>query len=208
MDAWKHPPRRKLAHVLERVEESSGLEPLAPAWRSLTEYERKYFALCVAPAAWAVPKILGEGGRTHILSLDARVTDIDLFRSVRGAIHNEDQRRYDAIGGIAEGPTSATKIEELYTTHPLGGWTLAHEFGHQVHAVLGFLECEEIRKLLDRFRSAGYLGDAYGLTNEFEFFACGYERYAIRQALSSSPLDELHEADVEFGLDRFFRSLG
>jgi hypothetical protein len=156
---------------------------------------------------WALPAILAQGGRLYITALDAKVTDIEAFASARATLTRDDRRTHDAIGGLARGASSVTRIDELYAVSPSAGWTAAHEFGHQVHNTASERVRTRTRELLARFREIGFVGDAYGLKNEQEFFACGYERFAIRRALPEASLDELHDADREHGLEAFFLDL-
>jgi hypothetical protein len=161
----------------------------------------------VLPAAWAVPRILAQNGRLHLTSLDAKVTDVEEFAGARAKLTRDDRRTHDAIGGLAHGAFSVTRIDELYAVSPSAGWTAAHEFGHQVHNTAPESVRERTRVLLAQFRELGFVGDSYGLKNEQEFFACGYERFALRRAVSDQALDELHAADREHGLEHFFSEL-
>ena len=208
LDASQYPPRKWLKYAMRVTPSVPRLEELCPSWEALTDYERGYMNLCVAPLAWAVEAILAAGGGLFIVSLDAKTTDRSEFSDVSGAQADDDGRRYDALGGMAVGAFSVTRAEELYKVNPLNGWTLAHEFGHQVLNVSSDEVWSEVEALLENHRSLGFVGTTYGLKNVHELFACGYERFAIRQALPDLALDEIHRCDLEHGLDAFFRVLG
>tara|TARA_R110002072_G_scaffold137777_10_gene280659 strand:- start:291 stop:1925 length:1635 start_codon:yes stop_codon:yes gene_type:complete len=207
LDANHYPPQERLAYAIRTTPSVPRLAELCPQWTSMTAYERGYLNLCVAPMAWAVEAILAEAGGLFLVALDAKTTDRPEFEDVTGLVADDDGRRYDAVGGMALNAFSVTRSEELYKVDPMTGWTLAHEFGHQVLNVSSDELWEEVEELLARYRDLGFVGTSYGLKNSHELFACGYERYAIRQANPDLPLDEIHDCDREYGLDAFFREL-
>jgi tetratricopeptide (TPR) repeat protein len=208
MNADRFPPHERLKAAVRSAAAVPRIGEVVACWAALTVYERGYASLCLA-LAFAIPRILAAGGRVHIVALEAKITDLPEFADTAGSIvkEPEDRRRRDAIGGLASGAHSATRIEELYEVAPASGWTLAHEFGHQVWNVMTDAERAPFRALFEKFGELGYVAKAYALRNEHEFFACGYERFAMRLALRDFPFEGEHDADREHGLDAAFSAL-
>lgn len=207
LDARERPLRRWLADAVDPPV-MPDLPRLVDAWEALTADERRLIALSVAPSAAAVPTLVEAGARLHVVSLDARCTDLPAFADARGAqVEDEgDRRTHDAIEGLARGLVAAAKIETFYERRE-EGWTVAHELGHVLLEVLGDELFAEVEELFARAEEAEYLSTEYGQRNVHEFFATGYERFVWREAFPDAPRDEIHTADVTLGLDAFFREL-
>jgi len=202
-------PRLRHRRALWSGPEVPGLREIVSAWDGLTDLERRLVRLSVAPLAWAIPRILEAGGRVHILALDARITDLPRLADARGRFVRRDGRAYDALGGVADGAHSVTRIDELYEGGADGGWTLAHEFAHAAYEVADAAILKACRRHYARFRQTRKddVDVEYGLRNEYELFACGYVRHLVRAVLPPPSPDEEHEADRALGLDAWFREI-
>lgn len=207
LDARRRPLRRWLGRAVDPPH-VLGLERLVDPWDALTEDERRLVALSLAPVAGAVPALLAAGGRLHVVSLEARCTELPTFADARGVlVEDEDDRRtHDAIDGLTLGVVAAAKIDTFYAASE-EGWTVAHELGHALHAVLNDDLAAEVERLFERAGREEWLSTEYGQTNVHEFFATGYERFAARQAFPDGPRVEVDRADVTLGVDAFFHDL-
>ncbi|MCO5168125.1 MAG: hypothetical protein M9894_17420 [Planctomycetes bacterium] len=185
-----------------------GLERLVDPWDALTDDERRLVALSLAPVAGAVPALVAAGGRLHVVSLEARCTDLPTFAEARGVLVEDerDRRTHDAIDGLTLGVVAAAKIDTFYATRD-EGWTVAHELGHALHAVLSDDLAAEVERMFARSRRKEWLSTEYGQTNVYEFFATGYERFAARAAFPDGPRAEVDRADAALGVDAFFHDL-
>jgi tetratricopeptide (TPR) repeat protein len=184
------------------------LARLVEPWDALTKDEQALISLSVAPLAHLLPRLLEAGGRLHVVSLDGRCTDLPEFADARGVLVEDadDRRTHDAIEGMAVGPVAAARIDTWYALDG-DGCTVTHELGHALHAVLDDAWAERVEDLFEQAEDSEYLSTEYGQTSVFEFFATGYERFALRQARPDGPRNEQDEADRLLGLDAFFREL-
>jgi hypothetical protein len=189
------------------------LARLVEPWAALTEVERQLVALALAPVAHLVPALADAGAKLQVVALDAKLTDLPAFAGAAGElVEDEDDRRtHDAIDGMAIGLTAAIKIEAFHERDE-ERWTLAHELGHVLQH---FLEARagdeaeafttELDQLFAKAEGSAWLSTEYGLRNVFEFFATGYERFALRHAFPDAPRTEVHGADIDLGVDAFLR---
>lgn len=184
------------------------LARLVDPWTALTKDEQALVAISVAPLAHLLPKLLEAGGRLHVISLDGRCTDLPEFADARGVLVEDadDRRTHDAIEGMALGPVAAARIDTWYALDR-DGCTVAHELGHALHSVIDDAWAERLADLFEQAEDSEYLSTEYGQTNIYEFFATGYERFALRLARPDGPRNEQDEADRLLGVDAFFREL-
>lgn len=202
--SWKGLPPAPSLPALARI-----VEP----WAALTDVERTLVALALAPVAHLVPALADAGARLQVAALDAKLTDLPAFRAGAGTVveHEDDRRTHDAIDGMAIDLTAAIKIEAFHERDD-ERWVLAHELGHVLQC---FLEARagdqaeafaaELDALFAEAERVSWRSTEYGLRNVFEFFATGYERFALRRAFPDAPRSETHGADIDLGVDAFLR---
>jgi tetratricopeptide (TPR) repeat protein len=185
-----------------------GLERLVDDWSALTDDERRIIALAFAAVPKAADALAAAGGRLHIVSLDARLTDLPAFAQAAGVRveDDDDARMHDAIEGMCTGVTFAVRVDALLT-HEGDGWTVAHELGHALLNLAADDVIARVEALYERALETSWLSTEYGLTNAHELFATGFERFALRHAFPDAPRDEVHAADVTLGVDGLLRDV-
>jgi hypothetical protein len=157
-----------------------GVETLVPAWPALGALERKVAIASLAPFALAVQSLAAEGVRVHVLPLDVRVTDRPELAHLAGERADDDDRGYDALGGVAahaEG-IACVKVEGLLNLTQQG-WTFAHEFAHLAERTLSPAAQQHLQALFRRACEISYAFDSYQLTNPQELFAVAYTDFLL-----------------------------
>lgn len=183
-----------------------GWERVLPELPNLTRAERRVVAASTAPLRSFLPTLESAGATLRILSIDALVTDLPGFADARAQRAEDDHRAYDCITGMAYGKHAVVKVEEVLDISSQGGWTLAHELAHVVLELAPDAFVSEVEQLLHKFTSAGFVGDAYQLSNVQEFFACSYVDF-LREFYGTPTYTAYDDLGLRQELFAFFRRL-
>jgi hypothetical protein len=147
-----------------------------PNYRSLSPSQQRVIDQVVAPLAPFLQELARKGARHHLIAFDERTSDI---RSV-GNLESErtvDGRYYASIRGVG-GRITVSGLEYIGLASRAGFNTIAHEFAHQVHlTAMDKGEVKTIRRLYDKAMREDRALDYYAETDEYEYFAQGYEAY-------------------------------
>jgi tetratricopeptide (TPR) repeat protein len=147
-----------------------------PNYRSLTKRQQMVIDWAVAPLAAYLPELARKGARHYLIAFDERTSDI---KSV-GNIESErtmDGRYYASVRGVG-GRITVSGLEYIGLASRAGFNTIAHEFAHQVHlTAMDKNEVKTIRKLYDNAMREDRALDYYAETDEYEYFAQGYEAF-------------------------------
>jgi len=177
---------------------------IVPDVAVLTDAERRVVWASIAPLAKLFPTLAERDVRMHVLPIDVRATDVDLFEDAAGERHG-DHRSYDAITGVATHGGAIAKIEELLDVGE-HGWTFAHEFAHLAFFHLDEERAEPLHVLYERAVDVGYANIEYALENADEFFAVSYVDY-LRTRHDMPGVPHRDDAGVQDDLMRFFGQL-
>lgn len=149
---------------------------LFPNYKSLARRQQVVIDQAVAPLAEFLPRLVRSGARHYLLAFDQRVSEIGELDDVAGE-KTFDGRYYASIRGVG-GRITVSGIEYVELAARGGFHTIAHEFAHQVHmTALGKEDVRIIRRLYEQARREGRALDYYAASNEFEYFAQGYEAF-------------------------------
>lgn len=147
-----------------------------PNYRSLTKRQQMVIDWSVAPLAAYLEELARKGARHYLIAFDERTSDI---RSV-GNLESErtaDGRYYASIRGVG-GRITVSGLEYIGLASRAGFNTIAHEFAHQVHlTALDKSEVKTIRRLYENAMREDRALDYYAETDEYEYFAQGYEAF-------------------------------
>jgi tetratricopeptide (TPR) repeat protein len=147
-----------------------------PNYRSLSRRQQSVIDRAVEPLAFFLPELARKGAKHYLIAFDERATDI---KGV-GNIENErtmDGRYYASIRGVG-GRITVSGLEYIGLAARAGFNTIAHEFAHQVHMTAmdkGLVKT--IRKLYETAVRENRVLDYYAATDEYEYFAQGYEAF-------------------------------
>ncbi|HVF91128.1 MAG TPA: tetratricopeptide repeat protein, partial [Blastocatellia bacterium] len=162
-----------------------------PNYKSLTRRQQIVIDRAVAPLARFLPKLAQSGARHYLLMFDERVSEVRGLGDV-AAEKTFDGRNYASIRGVG-GLVTVSGIEYIETTARGGFHTIAHEFAHQVHmTALDKEDVKLVRALYDKAVREGRALDYYAATNEFEYFAQGYEAFISNQKRPSAGVTARH----------------
>jgi hypothetical protein len=154
----------------------AGTERLVPGYDRLLPRERRVVDAALRPFADRIPTLLARGVTHQILGLDEGICDAPERRWLLWR-HTVDGRAYRGLRGVG-GRNAATGLEALFTAAAFRYDTFAHEFAHQVHRVaLTDEERAVIHRLYLAARAEHRCLDFYAASNEFEYFAQGYEAF-------------------------------
>ena len=160
-------------------------------YRSLTRRQQWVIDNAIGPLAAFLPKLASRKARHYLLAFDQQPGDLQGFSDVIGE-KTLDGRFYSSIRGIG-GLVTASGIEYIDQAAFGGFNTIAHEFAHQVHiAGLGKNEVDEIRRLYDRASREERVLDYYAASDEYEYFAQGYEAYISETKRPSAGITGRH----------------
>jgi tetratricopeptide (TPR) repeat protein len=171
-----------------------------PNYGSLTKRQQSVIDGAVAPLAGFLPKLAHKKARHYLLSFDQRPVDLS------GVVDVTDQKTFDgryyaSLRGVG-GRVTVSGIEYLDQAARGGFNTIAHEFAHQVHiAAMGRKEVKEIRKLYERARNERRTLDYYAATNEYEYFAQGYEAFISDRKRPSAGVTGRHTTHELLAVD-------
>jgi tetratricopeptide (TPR) repeat protein len=147
-----------------------------PNYRSLSKRQQMVIDWTVAPLAAYLQELARRGARHYLIAFDERTSDI---RSV-GNLESErtaDGRYYASIRGVG-GRITVSGLEYIGLASRAGFNTIAHEFAHQVHlTALDKSAVKAIRRLYENAMREDRGLDYYAETDEYEYFAQGYEAF-------------------------------
>jgi tetratricopeptide (TPR) repeat protein len=162
-----------------------------PDYRLLTRARQVVIDRAVAPLAEFLPALGRRKARHYLLAFDERVSDVGDFDDLDEE-KTFDGRYYASIRGVG-GRVTVSGIEYVELAAQGGFNTIAHEFAHQVHmTALGKDRTRIIRKLYEAARREGRALDFYAATNEYEYFAQGYEAFISEHKRPSAGVTARH----------------
>ena len=205
LDHENHGLHRRAAKLALPASLPVELARVVPDLGVLTDPERRVVWASVQPLANLLPVLADREVTMHILPIDVRATDVELFEELAGERADDDHRSYDAISGVATHGGAIAKIEELLDTGEQG-WTFAHELAHLAFFHLDEQRGEPLLALYERALAVGYANTEYALSNPDEFFAVSYADYLRhRHDLPGVPVAD--DAGVQRDLMRYFARL-
>jgi Tfp pilus assembly protein PilF len=147
-----------------------------PDYRRLNDRQRKLIRISIAPLFGFLPKLARIGAQHRLLELDQRVIEVRGFEGDEEEL-TFDGRYYASLRG-ASGKITLSGIEQVDAAARCEFNAIAHEFAHLVHIfALGQSDREAIKDLYEAAVKGGRALDYYAATNEFEYFAQGYEAF-------------------------------
>lgn len=200
---------QRAADVASRLPLSPELDAwvrVVPDLPALTPLERRVVWASVAPLAPLKPVLEAAGARIRVLPLDVRPTDLPELADVRDE-RADDHRAYACVAGLAYDKLAVVKVEELLELESGAGWTFAHELAHLVLTHAPEHLAARVRRFHGRFSRSEHLGTDYQLSNEQEFFACGYVDF-LRERHGTARHTEHDDAGELARLFDFFEGLG
>lgn len=154
----------------------AGLAAVFSNYSTLPAAFRRSVQTSVSPLGAYLPALQEAGATFYLLPLNEKLTD-DSARKFLSGTRTFDQRLWDDIRG--NGGLNATAcISAVWDAIHSRFYELAHEFAHQVH-IYAFTETEKkrIKDLFDSALAEKRCLDDYAESDEFEYFAVGYEAY-------------------------------
>src|SRR5581483_1953872 len=143
-------------------------------YNSLTAEQQRVIDISIAPLAQYLPELREKGGRHYLLPMDERLSEVRPELEDRLTF---DGRFYSSVRGVG-GLVTASGIEYLDNVIRGDFNTIAHEFAHQIHtAVFDDKMVKKIKLLFTRAANRDRTLDYYAASNEYEYFAQGYEAY-------------------------------
>jgi tetratricopeptide (TPR) repeat protein len=182
-----------------------------PNYKSLSRRQQVVIDRAVEPLAFFLPELARKGAKHYLIAFDERATDIRGVDSIENE-RTTDGRYYASIRGVG-GRITVSGLEYIGLAARAGFNTIAHEFAHQVHMTAmdkGLVKT--IRRLYETAVRENRVLDYYAATDEYEYFAQGYEAFIAdvkrpaTGATSRHTKRELLERDPE--LFRFIEALG
>jgi len=147
-----------------------------PNYRSLTKKQQMVIDWAVAPLAAYLPELARKGARHYLIAFDERTSDIKGVGNIDSE-RTMDGRYYASIRGVG-GRITVSGLEYIGLASRAGFNTIAHEFAHQVHlTAMDKNEVKTIRKLYENAMREDRALDYYAETDEYEYFAQGYEAF-------------------------------
>jgi tetratricopeptide (TPR) repeat protein len=162
-----------------------------PDYSSLTRRQQIVIDTAVAPMAVYLTRLARSGARHHLLGFDQRVSDLGGFDNLVNE-RTFDGRYYASLRGVG-GRATVSGIEHIDVAARGGFHAIAHEFAHQVHlTAMDKEEVAAIRRLYEMARREGRLLDYYAASNEYEYFAQGYEAFVSERKRPSAGVTARH----------------
>ncbi|MCS6884377.1 MAG: tetratricopeptide repeat protein [Acidobacteriota bacterium] len=184
----------------EYVPEIQGLAEVFVNYSSLTPEEQKVIRKSVLPLAKYLPELKRKGAKHFLLATDKKLSEITGYESLENRI-TFDGRYYASVRGVG-GLVTVSGIEYLDVSMRGGFNTIAHEFAHQVHtSALSPEICSRIKKLYQNAIKTGKALDYYAASNEWEYFAQGYEAYVSEFKRPSAGVTARHNREELKKLD-------
>ncbi|MEW6729995.1 MAG: tetratricopeptide repeat protein [Acidobacteriota bacterium] len=145
-------------------------------YNRLSRAEQHVIEQAVAPLANYIKELKRKGAKHHLLAIDKKSSEVFGYESLENRM-TFDGRYYASVRGFA-GLVTVSGVEYLDAAMRGGFNTIAHEFAHQVHTLaLPSDISERIKRLYQRALKDGRVLDYYAASNEWEYFAQGYEAY-------------------------------
>lgn len=154
----------------------AGLAAVFSNYSTLPAAFRRSVKTSVSPLGAYLPALQEAGATFYLLPLHEKLTDNNSRKFLAGT-RTFDQRLWDDIRG--NGGLNATAcISAVWDAIHSRFNELAHEFAHQVH-IYAFTETQKkrIKDLFDKALMEKRCLDDYAESDEFEYFAVGYEAY-------------------------------
>ncbi len=166
-------------------------EEIFPDYGSLTRRQQMVIDGAVAPLAVYLAKLRRMGARHYLLGFDQRVSDLGGFDNLVNE-RTFDGRYYASLRGVG-GRATVSGIEHIDVAARGGFHAVAHEFAHQVHlTAMSKEEIAAIRRLYETARREGRALDYYAASNEYEYFAQGYEAFVSERKRPSAGVTARH----------------
>jgi tetratricopeptide (TPR) repeat protein len=147
-----------------------------PNYRSLSKHQQMVIDWTVAPLAAYLQELARKGARHYLIAFDERTSDIKSVGNIESE-RTADGRYYASIRGVG-GRITVSGLEYIGLASRAGFNTIAHEFAHQVHlTALDKGEVKAIRRLYENAMREDRALDYYAETDEYEYFAQGYEAF-------------------------------
>lgn len=145
-------------------------------YNNFSKSEQKVIEEAVRPLAHYLAELKRKGAKHYLLAVDKKLSDVIGYESLDNRM-TFDGRYYASVRGVG-GLVTVSGVEYLEVAMRGGFNTIAHEFAHQVHtSVLPTEVNERIKKLYQKAVKEGNVLDYYAASNEWEYFAQGYEAY-------------------------------
>jgi Tfp pilus assembly protein PilF len=155
---------------------TDGIADVFINYKSLSKPERQVIEQAVAPFSSYIRDLKRKGAKHYLLAIDRKLSEISGYESLDNRM-TFDGRFYASVRGVG-GLVAVSGVEYLDAAMRGGFNTIAHEFAHQVHtSALSSEVCERIKKLYQRAVKNDKVLDYYAASNEWEYFAQGYEAY-------------------------------
>ncbi len=166
-------------------------DEIFPNYKTLSRRQQRVIDRAVAPLAEFLPKLAEKGARHYLLPFDERVSEIKGFDDIVDD-KTFDGRFYASIRGVG-GRITVSGIEYIEMASHGGFNTIAHEFAHQVHmTAMTEEDVKEVRKLYKKATKSGLALDYYAASNEYEYFAQGYEAFISERKRPSAGITARH----------------
>lgn len=160
----------------DSLPEIPGLDDVFVNYNTLTPSEQQVIRKAVFPLSQYLAELKRKGAKHYLLGTDRKLSEVSGYESLENRM-TFDGRYYASVRGVG-GLVTVSGVEYLDVSMRGGFNTIAHEFAHQVHtSALSSELCDRIKKLYQRALRAGRVLDYYAASNEWEYFAQGYEAY-------------------------------
>jgi tetratricopeptide (TPR) repeat protein len=155
---------------------TEGLADVFINYKALSNAEKQVIEQAVAPFSMFIKDLKRKSAKHYLLSIDKKLSEVSGYESLDNRM-TFDGRFYASVRGVG-GLVAVSGVEYLDAAMRGGFNTIAHEFAHQVHtSALSTEICERIKKLYQRAVKNDRVLDYYAASNEWEYFAQGYEAY-------------------------------
>jgi tetratricopeptide (TPR) repeat protein len=155
---------------------SSLLSVVFPDYHKLDGRGKFVLERSVAPLACFLTGLASSNARHYLLRLDQSISECPGFKEMKDRT-TFDGRYYASIRGVG-GRIALSGVEYLDEAARGGFNAIAHEFAHQVHeTAMGPADLSAIHRLYEASKREHRALDYYAATNEFEYFASGYEAF-------------------------------
>jgi tetratricopeptide (TPR) repeat protein len=162
-----------------------------PDYSLLARRQQIVIDAAVAPLSAYLPALARLNARHYLIGFDQRVSDLGGFDDVINE-RTLDGRFYASLRGVG-GRVAVSGIEHLDVAARGGFHAIAHEFAHQVHmTAMSREETRLIRKLYEQARRESRSLDYYAASNEYEYFAQGYEAFVSERKRPSAGVTARH----------------
>jgi tetratricopeptide (TPR) repeat protein len=166
----------------------------------LSKDQKRVIEQAVLPFAHYVAELKRKGAKHYLLALDKKLSEVAGYEGLDNRM-TFDGRYYASVRGVG-GLVTVSGIEYLDVAMRGGFNTIAHEFAHQVHtSILANDINDRIKKLYQQAVKEGKVLDYYAASNEWEYFAQGYEAYVSEFKRPSAGVTARHTRDELKHLD-------